>query len=126
MRDFTLFVGAIYGLLAVVIGALAAHGFKKIVAEDKIKMIQVGVRYQMYAAFYLLLVGWNMDFSTLTERLIPFLMIVGTFLFVVTVYLKAFEKAWNVSLKPIKFVTPLGGVLILVSWLLLAIHFLQY
>jgi len=48
---------SILGALAVVLGAFAAHGLKKIVDADAVAVFQTGVQYQMYHALALLATG---------------------------------------------------------------------
>lgn len=54
MLRFTLIFGASAGLLAVTLGAFAAHGFEKRLDEKALALIETGVRYQMWHALALL------------------------------------------------------------------------
>ena len=57
MAKTLLIIAAISGLLAVVIGAFAAHGLKGRIAIDLMAVFQTGVQYHFYHALALLLVG---------------------------------------------------------------------
>ncbi len=57
MKTFTLVIGAVYGLLSVILGAFGAHALKKILSVEKLTSFETGVRYQMYSALFLLIVG---------------------------------------------------------------------
>ena len=55
-RQFLL-VGAIFGFLGVAIGAFGAHGLRSRLSPDMLAVFEIGVRYQMYHAFALLVVA---------------------------------------------------------------------
>ena len=123
MKTLTLIVGGIYGLLSVVLGAFGAHAFKKILSVERLDSFEVGVRYQMYAALYLLIVGYILRFETGQEKWISLLMIFGTMLFSFSIYLLSFQDYWGVSLKALGPITPLGGLLMIISWGMLIWYF---
>lgn len=123
MKTFTLIFGAAYGLLSVVLGAFGAHAFKKILSVERLESFEVGVRYQMYAAFFLLIVGYILKFETGMEKSISWLMILGTILFSFSIYFLSFQDAWGVNLKFLGPITPLGGLMMIISWGLLIYYF---
>ncbi len=125
MKTFTLVVGAFYGLLSVVLGAFGAHAFKKILSVDRLTSFETGVRYQMYAAFFLLIVGYILKFETKSENWISWLMIVGTVFFSFSIYFLSFQDVWGVNLKFLGPITPLGGLLMILSWAMLIFYFLK-
>ena len=57
MNKKLLVTGAILGILGIILGAFAAHGLEKLVDSDAIKTFETGVRYQIYHAFFLLILG---------------------------------------------------------------------
>lgn len=123
MKNLTLIIGGIYGLLSVVLGAFGAHAFKKILSIERLESFETGVRYQMYAAFFLLIVGYILKFETTSEKWISILMIAGTFLFSVSVYFLSFQDVWGVNLKFLGPITPLGGLFMIISWAMLIWYF---
>ena len=123
MKTFTLVIGAVYGLLSVILGAFGAHAFKKILSVEKLTSFETGVRYQMYAAFFLLIVGWILKFETGTEKWISWLMILGCFFFSVSIYFLSFQEYWGINLKFLGPITPIGGMLMIISWFLLILYF---
>ena len=125
MKTFTLVIGAVYGLLSVIIGAFGAHAFKKILAVEKLESFETGVHYQMYSALFLLIVGYILKFETSSEKWVSILMIVGTFFFSVSIYFLSFQDYWNVNLKFLGPITPIGGLLMILSWGMLAWNFLK-
>jgi len=123
MKNFTLIIGGIYGLLSVILGAFGAHAFKKILSVERLESFETGVRYQMYAAFFLLIVGYILKFETSSEKWISILMIAGAFLFSVSIYFLSFQDVWGFNLKFLGPVTPLGGLFMIISWAMLTWHF---
>ena len=125
MKNLTLIIGGIYGLLSVVLGAFGAHAFKKILSIERLESFETGVRYQMYAAFFLLIVGYILKFETTSEKWISILMIAGTFLFSVSIYFLAFQDYLGMNLKFLGPITPLGGLFMIISWGMLIWYFVK-
>lgn len=123
MKTFTLIFGAFYGMLSVILGAFGAHAFKKILSVERLESFETGVRYQMYAAFFLLIVGYILKFETGSEKWISLLMIIGTFLFSFSIYFLSFQDYWGVNLKLLGPITPLGGLFMIISWGMLIWYF---
>ncbi len=123
MKTFTLIACAAYGLLSVILGAFGAHALKKVISVDKLVSFETGVRYQMYAALFLLIVGYILKFDTSVEKWISLLMVAGVFLFSVSIYVLSFSEVSTMSFKFLGPVTPLGGLLMIISWALLIYHF---
>lgn len=116
MARLFLIIAAVSGFFAVVIGAFAAHGLKKLLAPEVLDVVKTGVQYQMYHALALLLVGlwlsYKPDTSGLKASGLAF--ILGTLLFSGSLYALAMgAPRW---LGP---VTPLGGLCFLLGWLFL-------
>lgn len=125
MKTFTLVIGAVYGLLSVILGAFGAHALKKIISAEKLISFETGVRYQMYAALFLLIVGYILKFETTSEKWISILMIAGTFIFSFSIYLLSMSDAWNMNLKFLGPITPIGGLMMIISWAMLIFYFLK-
>ncbi|AYO58511.1 hypothetical protein CO230_10530 [Chryseobacterium sp. 6424] len=125
MKTFTLVIGAVYGLLSVILGAFGAHALKKIISAEKLISFETGVRYQMYAALFLLIVGYILKFETSSEKWISILMIAGTFIFSFSIYLLSMSDAWNMNFKFLGPITPIGGLMMIISWAMLVFYFLK-
>lgn len=123
MKNLTLIIGGIYGLLSVILGAFGAHAFKKILSVERLESFETGVRYQIYAAFFLLIVGYILKFETSSEKWISILMIAGAFLFSVSIYFLSFQDYWGINLKFLGPITPLGGLFMIISWAMLIWYF---
>jgi len=63
MSKLFLSLGAVGGLLAVLLGAFGSHGLRGKIADNLFSAYQTGVEYQMYHALALLLVGILLQFN---------------------------------------------------------------
>jgi uncharacterized membrane protein YgdD (TMEM256/DUF423 family) len=125
MRKKILVTGAILGFLAVILGAFAAHGLKKVLTADQLASFETGVRYQMYHAFFLLIIGMSALIPPKTQRLIYVFTLWGIILFSGSIYFLATKDATGIDITPIAFVTTIGGLLLIIGWILLIINFLK-
>ncbi|WP_294210434.1 DUF423 domain-containing protein [uncultured Chryseobacterium sp.] len=123
MKTLTLIFGAVYGMLSVILGAFGAHALKKILSVERLESFETGVRYQMYAAFFLLIVGYILKFETTSEKWISILMIVGTILFSFSIYFLSLQDYLGANLKFLGPITPLGGLMMILSWAILILYF---
>ena len=125
MKNFTLIIGAVYGLLSVILGAFGAHALKKVLSVEKLQSFETGVKYQMYSALFLLIVGYILKFESPSEKWISILMIAGTFIFSMSIYFLSFSEVWNTNLKFLGPITPIGGLLMIISWAMLIFYFVK-
>jgi uncharacterized membrane protein YgdD (TMEM256/DUF423 family) len=105
------FLAAVSGFLSVAIGAFAAHGISDPRAHE---LIDTGARYQLVHALAAL-VALTLWRSTARARHAPALFLAGSVLFSGSLYALAFDAPRWVG--PI---TPLGGLLFLGGWAVLA------
>lgn len=125
MEKIVLISGASLGIIAIVLGAFGAHAFKKILPEEKIVSFEVGVRYQMYAALYLLIIGSLLNFDSFSERWAYYGVFYGAVLFSGSIYLLSFKEYWKADgLQFLGPITPLGGLIMISGWVGLLISFL--
>lgn len=123
MKTITLIFGAVYGMLSVILGAFGAHALKKILSVERLESFETGVRYQMYAAFFLLIVGYILKFDTSSQKWISTLMIAGTILFSFSIYFLSLQDYLGANLKFLGPITPLGGLFMILSWAMLIFYF---
>lgn len=119
------FMGALYGLLAVVFGAFGAHALRKSFTHDQLKSFETGVKYQMYHAILLIVLGFNFGFTTPLETYIVYCFIIGTFLFSFSIYGLCLSASKGKKLKFLGPITPLGGLFLAVGWGLLGYSFIR-
>ncbi|RKO72994.1 DUF423 domain-containing protein [Sphingobacterium puteale] len=124
MNHIVIITAALLGALAIILGAFGAHAFKKILSAEKLDSFEVGVRYQMYTAITLLVLGLNLSFDYQSERVAYYLITSGTLLFSGSIYFLSFAEYWKKNLKFLGPITPLGGLLMIMGWIAIIIRFL--
>ncbi len=125
MNKKLLIAGAVLGILGVVLGAFAAHGLEKLVDADAIKTFETGVRYQMYHAFLLLILGSTSFVSLKSKKIIFYLVLFGLIFFSGSIYGLATNGLLNFDFKTIAWVTPIGGLLLIVAWTVMLIGIIR-
>ncbi|MEC7263141.1 MAG: DUF423 domain-containing protein [Bacteroidota bacterium] len=118
-------MGALYGLLAVIFGAFGAHALKKKLTPELLHSFETGVKYQMYHALVLLVVGFNLSFDRPLDSAIVNCFIFGTLLFSFSIYALCLSAAKGEKLRFLGPVTPIGGLLLVVGWALLLYSFVS-
>lgn len=111
--------GAAFGLLAVVFGAFGAHALKKRFTEEQLHSFETGIKYQMYHAIVLLLVGQLCEETASLYQAFTILFIVGTILFSFSIYGLCLSSAFGRKWRFFGPITPLGGLLLVGAWILL-------
>ncbi|MDI5888986.1 DUF423 domain-containing protein [Flavobacterium yafengii] len=108
--------GAILGMIAIILGAFGAHALKKVLSIEQLSTFETGVRYQMYHALFLLFFGLMKYIPQKTKKVIYFLVLFGVILFSGSIYLLATNDLTSFDFKIIGFVTPIGGLLLILGW----------
>ena len=116
--------GGIFGLTAVIIGAFGAHGLEKVLDTSAIATFETGVKYQMYHALLLLLIP-VFALSEKTKKTVWVLLLLGILFFSGSIYGLATNELTSFDFTKIALITPIGGTLLIVSWLLIVIHFIK-
>ena len=111
------------GLVGVVLGAFAAHGLRSVLTDSALESFQTGVRYQMYHAFFLFVIGLNSHLSSVQKKYILGLTLAGIILFSVSIYLLATNAMTSIDFSFLGSITPFGGLLLISAWgFLLYVH----
>lgn len=118
-------MGALYGFLAVIFGAFGAHALKKKLTPELLQSFETGVKYQMYHAIVLLVLGFNLSFDTVLDAAIVNCFIFGTLLFSFSIYALCLGAAKGQKPRFLGPVTPIGGLLLVVGWALLLYSFVS-
>lgn len=114
-------LGAIFGLLAVALGAFGAHALSGRVPSEDLEIFETGVRYHMYHALALFAAAWAAArWPGAWTTASGWLFAAGIVVFAGSLYLLvATGHRW------LGAVTPLGGAAFLAGWLLLAVAALR-
>jgi uncharacterized membrane protein YgdD (TMEM256/DUF423 family) len=117
--------GFTFGLIGIALGAFATHGLKPLLSEASMDSFETGVRYQIYHALLLLIVG-NVKITGLRiSNWILYLLVSGVILFSGSIYLLATNSLTGFDFRMIALLTPLGGSLLIVAWFILLAHFIK-
>lgn len=125
MIILTQVIGALYAMLAVIFGAFGAHALKKTFSEEQLKSFETGVKYQMYHAIILIIIGYNFNFSNPIETYITYCFIIGIFLFSFSIYGLCLSASKNKKIKLLGPITPIGGLFLVIGWGLLLYSYIQ-
>ncbi len=121
----TQLMGAVYGLLAVLLGAFGAHALKNKLTPELLHSFETGVKYQMYHAIVLLVLGFNLGFDQPLDSAIANCFIFGILLFSYSIYALCLGAAKGEKLRFLGPVTPIGGLLLVIGWILLLYKFIS-
>ncbi|MBX8466969.1 DUF423 domain-containing protein [Deinococcus sp. RIT780] len=103
--------GALLAAVGVALGAFGAHALKAQLTPEALSTFETGVRYQMYAALALLILG-----TQPTQTRAPRLLLAGAVVFSGSLYLLTLT-----GVKILGAVTPIGGVLMIAGFVLAAL-----
>ncbi|HAI12305.1 MAG TPA: DUF423 domain-containing protein [Phycisphaerales bacterium] len=112
-----LILSALFGMLGVILGAFGAHGLKDQISESMMANYQTGVQYHMIHALALL--GTALASARLRQNtvvLAGWFFVAGIIIFSGSLYIMALT-----GMKWLGAITPIGGVALIVGWLLLLI-----
>lgn len=118
-------VGALFGALAVIVGAFGAHKLKLSLSPEQLQTFETGVKYQFYHVFAICIVGmlW-LKFPAANWSLPAICFIIGILFFSGSLYLLACKELLNLSATAksiIGPITPIGGLFFIIGWVSLAI-----
>jgi uncharacterized membrane protein YgdD (TMEM256/DUF423 family) len=107
-----LLIGALAAFLGVALGAFGAHGLRNRLSPDMLAVFETAVRYQMYHALAILLVGLMMGpMGGWAIRTAGWAFAIGIVLFSGSLYLLAITGTTAFGA-----ITPIGGLAFLVGW----------
>lgn len=116
---------AFLGMVAIILGAFGAHALKKVLSVEELITFETGVRYQMYHAFFLFFIATQKELSQKTLKVIYNLAVAGVVLFSGSIYLLATNNLTSFDFKIIGFVTPIGGLLLILAWSVLFVKIIK-
>jgi len=121
LNTYWLSFGALFALFSVILGAFGAHALKDLYNPTQLSWHQTGVQYQMYHAFALIITGFaSLQFqSTRLLNIAGICFIIGTIMFSGSLYL----LAWT-QITLLGAITPIGGLALIIGWILLLLTFI--
>ncbi|HEU0135731.1 MAG TPA: DUF423 domain-containing protein [Flavobacterium sp.] len=124
MNRTIIITAAFLAMTSVILGAFGAHALKNVIGETQLVSFETGVRYQMYHALMLLFI----DIAPIPHswrNAIFYFALSGVLLFSGSIYLLATKDLTGIDIQYIGFITPIGGLLLIFSWLALLYVFLS-
>jgi uncharacterized membrane protein YgdD (TMEM256/DUF423 family) len=116
-QKITLLSGAILGALGVALGAFGAHALKNLLVQNgRVETYELAVRYHFYHALAILFTGMMMEkLSVPAMHWSSLMLLLGVIIFSGSLYTYSLA-----NIKGFAMVTPIGGLFLLVGWVLLA------
>ncbi len=105
-----------FGFISIVLGAFGAHALKKVLTVDQLNSFEVGVRYMMYHALFLLFLGTTSIVLPEQKNVIYNLTLAGTLFFSVSIFLLSTQELSGFNFKFLGPITPIGGLLLIAAW----------
>ncbi len=123
MKHRLITIAALSGAIAVMLGALGAHQLKVMLSSTSLEAFDKGVRYQMYHTLLLLFVAlvYKPEIEKQIKQIAIFL-ILGICFFSLSIYLLSTQSITHINFSFLGPVTPLGGLSMIIAWLLLAVN----
>jgi uncharacterized membrane protein YgdD (TMEM256/DUF423 family) len=122
--NLVIVLAAAFGALAIILGAFGAHALKKHFTAELMQSFETGVKYQMYHAIALLVLGFQLPLETALEQAIVWCFVMGIILFSFSIYGLCISSAKGNKIKILGPITPLGGLCLVAGWVLLLINFI--
>ena len=123
MNEIALVFATFFGATAIILGAFGAHLLKKKLSTEQLQSFETGIKYQIYHAIILLVLGFQLKESSTIDQYIFLAFIIGTLLFSFSIYGLVISSAKNKKIKFLGPITPLGGLFLVAGWLLLFFKF---
>ncbi len=104
-------LGAGSALVAVILGAFAAHGLKETLGDYEKAIWQTAVEYQMFHSLGLILTGLCAQVFSINLSKPGWLMLAGIVLFSGSLYVLSLS-----GIKELGMITPIGGSFFIIAW----------
>jgi uncharacterized membrane protein YgdD (TMEM256/DUF423 family) len=118
-----LIIGSLMAILAVGLGAFAAHGLKPHLTEYQISIFETGTRYHFYHTFAILWIALLADkLPSPKLNAIGWLFTIGIVFFSGSLYLLATRELIGIHWAFLGPMTPLGGLLFIIGWVILLVE----
>ena len=108
--------GSVFAALAILFGAFGSHALKEKLTLEQLEIYDIATRYLMFHAlgiFAIGILGYQVPSEILTLSLL--LMVLGILIFSGSLYLISLA-----GYKKLGMVTPIGGLALIISWLMVA------
>jgi uncharacterized membrane protein YgdD (TMEM256/DUF423 family) len=122
MKHKLIALSAVSGAISIILGAIAAHQLKNLLSESSLDAFDKGVKYQMFQSLFLVFLGISCNSENhKVIKNVALLAFTGMCLFSLSIYLLSTQVITNINFSWLGPITPLGGLAMIVSWLLFAV-----
>ena len=125
MEKKIILTALIFGVFAIILGAFGAHALKKVLTVEQLTSFEVGIKYLMYHALFLLFLGTTQMVLPNQKRVIYYLTLSGTILFSGSILLLTTNLISGLDFKFLGPITPVGGLLLISAWIYLFVIILK-
>ena len=115
-------VSILFCVVSVILGAFGAHLLKDLLSETELSSFKTGIRYQMFHGLAILILSLNSNKFTSKLKTSLLLMSIGTVLFSFSIYFLSIDNLLSFSMKFIGPITPIGGTILITSWIYLLLN----
>jgi len=116
MEKKILLTALIFGFISIVLGAFGAHALKKTLTVEQLSSFEVGVRYMMYHALFLMFLSTTNLVLPEQKNIIFYLAFLGTLFFSFSIFLLSTSSLTGINFKFLGPITPVGGLLLIAAW----------
>jgi len=118
-KRFLITIGLL-GALSVLFGAFGAHILNGVISEKYMNMYNTANEYLMFHALALLGLAFvNRYVSRSYMNTIYYFFVIGIILFSGSLFIASLKELSGFGLGALSFVTPIGGILLLLGWITL-------
>ena len=121
MKKF-IYISILFCLTAIILGGFEYIYLKEVLSENKLSSFETGVRYQMFHGLTILILSLNKDYFNKKLSVVLRIMTFGTVLFSFSIYLLSLQGLIDIKLSFLGPITPIGGLFLIISWILLIIN----
>jgi uncharacterized membrane protein YgdD (TMEM256/DUF423 family) len=127
-------LGAFMFAMGVAMGALGAHGLEGKISDHYLDVWKKASEYWMYSALGTMSVTAFVHNKDQNEALANSFFrfgglltwaILGSFIFSISLWVLAMNEIWGSGLKKLGMITPIGGVMMIVAWVLIGFKVLK-
>jgi len=112
-------ISIIFCVTSVILGAFGAHYLKNLLSTEQLSSFQTAIRHQMFHGLSILILSLNNNKFTSKLKISLSLMSLGIIFFSFSIYLLSLQNTFNLNLSYLGPITPIGGVFLITSWILL-------
>lgn len=112
--------------ISIALGAFGAHALKPLLDSEKLTSYQTAVSYLMYHGLALIVLSMAQGVYTgLRLQTGIRLIMIGVIIFSFSIIALVLAPLWNLNLRFLGPITPIGGIILITAWFWTALAFLK-